>query len=265
MKTIRWIGMAISAVLLSVGLSACSSDDDGDDVEEPVIDEPGVATNVKKLTCLKYYVCSEYFGMEGNESTTYNMKYDAAGKLSSVAGTDIRHNESYPWNSTYTWSNDIIYFDGPYGKKILNLANGLIVESQYETYVYDSNNKIKSMKGDGDWQFVWDGEKLVKVNTAGLYATITYSGKTCNGQCVVWFEGLDMSDFDELTYAHPELFGLRTSELPTKIEVETKNEYDYTLDYQYEFTDDNYVSKIFVTDTRSDGETATSRYELTWE
>jgi hypothetical protein len=259
------MGMAIAAVLFSVGLTACGGDDD---VVEPVVDESGVVNNLKKLTCVKYYSKDDGDGYTYN--ITYNMEYDATGKLSSVVVTEKDDESVEHMNSSYSWSSGLITMDGEYK---IYLDNNLVSEGDDEYYFYDSNNKIIRVKDKYDnFQFTWSGERLVKVVENDEYqASISYSGKTCTGHCVViWDKAFEFCGEEELLYAHPELFGIYTSELPSKIEetyIGTNSEYTYecTYEYQYEFTKDNYVSGVTVTRTRSDGYTRTDWCELTWE
>jgi hypothetical protein len=261
MEKFRWMGMAIAAVLFSVGLTACGGDDD---VDEPVVDESGVVNNLKKLTCVKYY------SKDDGDGHTYNMEYDATGKLSSVVVTEIYDGSVEHMNWSYSWSSGLITRDG-WDKDKIYLDNNLVSEGEDEYYFYDSNNKIiraKMNRGD-NFQFTWSGERLVKVveDDEEYQASISYSGKTCTGHCVVILDkAFEFCTEAELLYAHPELFGIYTSELPSKIEMTyTRTNYEYTCEYQYEFTKDNYVSGVTVTITSSDGDTYTDWCELTWE
>jgi hypothetical protein len=254
------MGMAIVAVLFSVGLTACGGDDD---VVEPVVDDSGVVNNLKKLTYVKYY------SKDDGDGYTYNMEYDATGKLSSVVAGEIYDGSVGHVNWSYSWSGSLITIDG---KHKIYLDNNLVSEGEDEYYFYDSNNKIIRAKNWGyNFQFTWSGERLVKVVSDDEYqASISYSGKTCTGHCVVILDkAFEFSCDEELLYAHPELFGIYTSELPSKIEktydTGTNYEYTYEYQYQYEFTKDNYVSGVTVTITDSDGDTYTDRCELTWE
>jgi hypothetical protein len=255
------MGMAIAAVLFSVGLTACGGDDD---VDEPVVDESGVVNNLKKLTCVKYY------SKDDGDGYTYNMEYEATGKLSSVVVTEIYDGSVGHANWSYSWSSGLITIDGEYKIHKIYLDNNLVSEGEDEYYYYDSNNKIiraKMSRGD-NFKFTWSGERLVKVVSDDEYqASISYSGKTCTGHCVVILDkAFEFSCDEELLYAHPELFGIYTSELPSKIEMTyTRTNSEYTYEYQYEFTKDNYVSGVTVTRTRSDGYTRTDWCELTWE
>jgi hypothetical protein len=280
MKNFRWIGMAVTTFLLSIGLTACSSDDDD---EEPIVDESGVVTNLKELVHIKYD--------DDETCTTYDMEYDSAGKLISVATTDEYDDQLDSWIEAYDWSNGLISSTRQEGinssKGNLYLVNGLVRESKfnyggYNIFTYDSNNKLKSVEYYDynktyhykTFQFTWDGERLVEVkriNSNGeeeYQATITYSGKTCVGQCVIWNEAfLRLSEYEGLVYAHPEIFGIRTSELPQKIVEKANSAYDddCTYDYQYEFTKDNYVSNIIITEAYSNGDTYTSKLGLSWK
>jgi hypothetical protein len=253
------MGMAIVAVLFSVGLTACGGDDDGD---EPVVDDSGVVNNLKKLTCVKYY------SKDDGDGYTYNMEYDATGKLSSVVVKEIYGGGSVEhMNWSYSWSSGLITRDG--WDKIY-LDNNLVSDVEDDYYFYDSNNKIirvKKNRGD-NFQFTWSGERLVKVVSDDEYqASISYSGKTCTGHCVVILDkAFEFCNEEELLYAHPELFGIYSSELPSKIEkTYTGTNGEYTYEYQYEFTKDNYVSGVTVTRTNRDGYTRTDWCELTWE
>lgn len=45
MKTLRLLGMALIAILVSVNFTACSSDDDEKNGDNPVKNEDGIITN----------------------------------------------------------------------------------------------------------------------------------------------------------------------------------------------------------------------------
>lgn len=82
MKTFRFIGMALFAVLMCVNLSSCSSSDD-DPTEEP--EEGGVVVSGKKIA----KVVSE--SEDWKETRTFT--YDDKGRLIKSTETDEHENE----------------------------------------------------------------------------------------------------------------------------------------------------------------------------
>ena len=95
----------------------------------------------------------------------------------------------------------------------------------------------------------WDGDKLTSVtsydedNSLEYKQTITY-----NGCCNAGYNPLivDIVCKDVLTYAHPELFGLRSTQLPSSITTESDEVWieTGTRNYEYEFDEAGYITKI---------------------
>lgn len=98
----------------------------------------------------------------------------------------------------------------------------------------------------------------------------TYSGKTCKG----WFpniedEAWEPIDDDCIFYAHPELVGMRTTQLPDQI-YNKDDAYEMTIKYTYKMDKDGYVENctvINIEKSLSDNktETDTTIYTLKWE
>ena len=84
MKTFRFIGMALFAVLMCVNFASCSSSED-DPTEEP--EEGDVVVSGKKIA--KIVGTSE----ESPYSETYTFSYDSKGRL--IEATEIEEEEGY--------------------------------------------------------------------------------------------------------------------------------------------------------------------------
>ena len=98
MKTFRFIGMALFAILVCVNFAACSSGDD-DPTEEP--EEGGVVVSGKKNK--KIVGTSE----ESPYSETYTFSYDSKGRL--IEATEIEE-EGYGKDTetyTFTWGDEV--------------------------------------------------------------------------------------------------------------------------------------------------------------
>ena len=74
---------------------------------------------------------------------------------------------------------------------------------------------------------------------------------------------MDIIKCDVLYMAHPELFGIKMTQLPVSSMnvMEENHNNDHSNKYQYEFTTDGYISKIIV----KDGRGYTYSYTLTWK
>lgn len=70
MKTFRFIGMALLAVVMSVNLTSCSDDD------EPSKNDDGIITNQKQLMQIKM--------VEDDEIITWDFTYDSKDRLTSA-------------------------------------------------------------------------------------------------------------------------------------------------------------------------------------
>ena len=141
---------------------------------------------------------------------------------------------------------------------ILTLENGLVQNCENLIFNYNKSKKLLSI--DDFFNIVatvtWDGDKLVSMDYENYQCRIKYA-KSHKGYSHLIASLIDW-DYDAiLIEAHPEIFGIRTNQLPASIEYE----YNYsdrikTRNFEYEFDKDGYISKI---------KFASVEVTLTWE
>lgn len=272
MKTFRLIGMALLAVVMSINFTSCSDDD-----EEPIKNDDGIITNQKRLMEIKET------NAEGSIEI-YTFSYDSKGRLISV--TDSWNGKEY-YTTRFTWGNNtIIATDDDDDANTYTLTDNLVRKQQGDgeyskIFTYNSSNQLikvdemdeRHSSDDCSYTYTWDNGKMTKHiykenNSEKSYVyEYTYNGKTCKG----WFpnmedEGWDALDDDYIFFAHPELVGMRTNQLPEQIfskdteiyeyydeyfKETCKSEYTYedTVKFEYKLDKDGYVESCTVTYT----------------
>ncbi len=260
MRTFRLIGMALLAIVLCVNFASCSSDDDG----EPTQNDDGVVTNQKKLTQIKM--------VDDDGISIWNFSYDSKGRLVFKKG-------GVTGNTNYTWGSNVIMADDNNSTRTYTLSNNL-VKSISDTddndwsnaiFTYNSNNQLAKVEDDTHTEiYTWQGERITKITSTYQYGEkyideFTYSGKTCKG----YFPLYSPSDNDEIFYVHPELIGLRCSQLPDQVSSKDDN-YEEISKYTYTFDKDGYVescTKVYTFKDLSSNrtETDTTVFTFTWE
>ena len=274
MKTFRILGMALSAVLMCVNFASCSSSDD-DPAEEK--NEGGVVTTGKKIT--KIVGKSE----STTDSETYTFSYDSKGRL--ISAIETEEEDGYKYTDTYqlTWGDDAIkiietstrgsstgYDYSSTETYTLTLKNGLVQYEDYEddgdrgTYTYNSSNRLIKFSDGDEWTntAIWDGDKLVSISDYDDNATLTYGTSCKKGYFPFIAAMIGAGECNVLFMAHPEIAGMRTTQLPTSV-TWTYDNYSgtesETSTFAYEFDKDGYISKITVK------KYLTYTYTLTWE
>lgn len=224
-------GKLALAVLVCTGFVACGSDDD------ETTNPNGGVIGGKKITML----------VHEQKGLTLTFDYDSEGKLVMASENDRK--------LEYTWSDDAIDYTINWGKlRSYVLKNNLVQKDMTndgsDYFYYNSAGQLKKWSPDGDLiSLKWDGDKLTSVtsyeedNTFEYKQTITY-----NGCCKAGYNPLIVNIVcdDELTYAHPELFGLRSTQLPSSITTESEEVWieTGTRNYEYEFDEAGYITKI---------------------
>ena len=255
MKTLRFIGMALFAILMCVNLASCSSS--GDDPTEEK-EEGGVVVNSKKI--IKMTNESEKWGRY-----TYTFSYDTKGRLTEA--TNSHNGESYS-NYSVVWGDDAIMVYHENGSKTTySLENNLVQTNNIdEIYTYNKSNRIVKIEEDGGTHnYIWEGDKLMSTSFDDGYSSFTRIlsyGKSCKG----YFPNIAIMVWDDycLYMAHPELIGARTNQLPTSetwTYISTREKENVTMTYTYEFDKEGYVTNITAKGT--DGSTET--YSITWQ
>lgn len=281
MKTFRLIGMALLAVIGSVNFTACSSDDDEDN---PIKNNDGIVTHQKKLMEIKE--------TDEDGTNTITFLYDSKGRLISVAESNYDKHDNEIFN--ITWGNNSITTTNNGESTTHSLTEGLVRTSKNDygtdTYAYNSSNQLIVIKetrdkayDEGTSNYTWDNESLIKYtyNDGKDYEPnvyeYTYSGKTCKGWCPnIQDEAWDAIDNGLIFIAHPELVGMRTTQLPDQCYNKSisKNEYyndtfketykyesisEATAIYTYKLNSDGYVESLTMVET--DVETYNSSFE----
>lgn len=242
MKQFRLLGMALLALVMSVGFVACSSSDDDDN--------NGGGNSTKKLTKVISYG-------EGKEYAEI-FSYDTNGKLKSYNDGD----DTY----TFNWADDkvsITCSDGTSGT--CYLLNNLVRNSTfYNTkYSYNDNNKLTNIKNQySTYSYKWEGDKITECENK-IYS---YSGKTCKGFNPVIWES-DIFYGNDWFFACPELLGAKSNQLPDGFKY--KDENDKEAKITYTFDSEGYVTE-FTIQFYINGEPSTSQYDtwkykLTWK
>ena len=273
MKTFRLIGMALLAVVMCVNLASCSDDD-----EEPTKNDDGVITNQKQLMQIK---------MVDSETITWDFTYDSKGRLISINHAEKYNGRTERDITNYIWGNNTIIAEDDNSTRTYTLDNNL-VKSINDTddysgwsnaiFTYNSSNQLIAVQntytdGTSVDAYTWNNGRITKLTYTenGSYYSeedvyeYTYSGKTCKG----YFPLYSPSDNDDIFYVHPELIGLRCSQLPDQ--VYSKDDYDEeTSKYSYTFDKDGYVESCTVVNTEknlSDNtiDTYTTVFTFTWE
>ncbi len=232
MKTFRLIGMALVAVMMCLNFAACNSDDE----PEQSKDESGIILNEKRLIKMQ---------SAGDVQYNYTLSYDSKKRLSSfVSGSSI-YNATWGENCvSIDWYNYIIY-------------EGLVRNSEDEevSFAYNSSNQLIFYDSNSrNIDFVWENGKIIKSNWGNQATTITNSKDVCKGYFPPLLLNLNFNTSRHIILAHPELFGLRSTQLPNKITITEKqnywdynNHYEYisqetTYDYSYTLDKDGYVT-----------------------
>lgn len=225
----------------------------------------------------------------------YEFNYNNEGFLSSAKMYD---DEGYSEVINYEYSENKIYN----GKVSYSLFNDKvsIYENEYDYYKFDygSSNyeQLNKIGENGEYIVSWENNRITKVGENSVsdyylpfqtyywYNTYTYEGKTCNGFIDIGILGFsDIFNLDDgkmmsdiIMLVHPELFGLKTNQLPKSSKEEIYVE-DYDEDtgeeiiyddyesytYTYEFDDDGYLKKVTKTNVNATDEFISNTY--TWE
>lgn len=243
------IGMALLAVVVSMGLASCGNDDDDNG--------GGSLAKGKRLVSIAEI---EHYTTE----TTFT--YDADGKL--VKATNGNTTDEFAW-----------------GENSINITEHYSRYEDDKTFVSLANNKISSyIAGSGeDGSCTYSGNKLVKVRH-GEYTwengnitkfktgdddtyTCTYYTDKVNKHPIVDIEalrlyyaigGLEYGD-EWLLVAHPSLIGTTNKNLLKSV---VGND-GWTRSYEYELDKDGYPTKIVETYGYPNDNKTT--YIITWE
>lgn len=280
MKTFRIFKLskiALIAIIICINFVGCSLEDSTETI-----------TSEKKIT--RMIVSND--DPKSIYITEFN--YDKNGKLISHREID-GITEEIKYTFKYIWSNDSIIVTEPNKniKQTYLIDNGLVQKyykndeydkyNAYHTYNYNLSNKVVRHKyswAENDDTATWDGDKLISNSSTrdmtGLLCKYTNSLITYEKPCKKGYFPL-MYDllynffdiYDKTIFiAHPEIAGIRTMQLPINYTHSCYNQYDPTTnyyEYEYEFNDTGYISKIVEKCHYSDTWIDTTYYSFTWE
>ena len=249
------VGLALVAIALGVSLTSCSKDD-------PTKEESGTVVNEKKLTKIDF--------SDGHTSYGYiSFTYDDKGRLTKA---EQINDSDYSFTETMIWGDDAVKINTSEkynGEEFNNsytipLVNGLVQSYSQYTPIYNQSNKlIEWGKERAKTTIIWDGDKLVS-GSQNYYDhvydyTLTYE-KSCNkGYFPLLGDLIEVGHGNYLFLAHPELLGLRTTQLPKTMSYTYDNKDSNVDSFSYELDKEGYISKM--TTTYSD----VGSWILTWE
>lgn len=266
MKTLRLLGMALIAILVSANFIACSSDDDESD--NPVKNEDGIITNQKKIMEIK----------ETYEDGTNTMafSYDSKGRLISVVEKDYDSSNSDITN--ITWGENTVK-ESSDGESITYSLNDGLVRSGSESdgrdysFVYNSSKQLITYQYSDEYDsntrtLTWENGKVTKMDYDKKSSEIiTYSNQTCKGYFPLM--ALMVEDDFKVMLAHPELVGMRATQLPKQSTYKEGN-YEETATFTYKLDKDGYLESCTVNNIEKNGsggitDTYTTTYTFKWE
>lgn len=264
MRTFRLIGMALIAMLMCVNFTACSSDD------EIIKDDDGVVTNEKKLVEIKM--------TNNSEIITWDFSYGTKGKLASITCTEKYEYETDIDITNIIWGDNTV-MESENGESITYSINDGLIRSGSESggrdysFAYNSSKQLTTYQYSNERYsnsrtLIWENGKVTKMTyEKDEPSTITYGNQTCKGFFPLMV--LMVEDDFKLMLAHPELVGMRTTQLPTQINSKD-DYYETTEKYTYTLNKDRYVESctMIYTEKRLDTnetDTSTDIYTFKWE
>ena len=254
MKTFKFIGLALAAILMGMSLSSCNKEDSSEN--EGAED---LANEKKIVKFVESWGSDEELEVE----SSFTFKYDDKGRLVEVISSESGLQFSY------AWGDNLISRARPENSKVDNITlnNGLVTSHNiYDgnlTYTYNKSNRLVAADGRHyKLDFVWDNDKLVRISYDDAYQDIVYEGTCKKGYCpTISYIINDQEYLYFLNILQPDCVGLRTNKLP-KYSVYHGDDGDTdTETYAYEFDKDGYISKLTV--TFEDGDVCVQEY--TWK
>lgn len=145
-------------------------------------------------------------------------------------------------------------------------------------FVYEANGRLLESIDNGYYtdrsQFVWDGSRIAEVKTdeletdelengeldpsSNVSMKMTYGGQVCQGYFPVFGELPE--EGEEIFYAHPELAGVRSNQLPGAIQTKSGFGLDFSSKLSYTYGNVGYVTGCTVDNL---GEKTV--YSFTWQ
>ena len=210
-----------------------------------------------------------------DDTNVMTFSYDSKGKLISVVEKDYS-NESYITN--ITWGKNIVKESFNSGNDAITYSiidglarTGLEPNGNSYSFAYNSSKQLTTYQyGEKEDDMTtrtltWENGKVTKIAYDKEISEITYGNQTCKG----YFPLTVLMVEDDFTamLAHPELVGMRTTQLPSQINSKEGN-VEYKEEYTYKLDKAGYVESCTVKETyiRNEGtETYTTNYTFKWE
>lgn len=264
-----------------LGLVACDPDaDNGGDVdeEETLTDTPTENPTVPQTpsTPSRTKMPAEFVVSTSEYTETYVLSYDDKGRLTEVASM-FKSDEDKDENIgdiQLVWGDGavkVVESSGNYTTNYTVTFEGGIAQrtdvstGSYRNHcvmTYDQSKRfVKGEEKDGyEVTAIWDGDKLMSISEDGYDTTFIY-GETCKKGYFPFFSmWMDIIECDILCMAHPELFGMKTTQLPSSWTISSRGDDDIRT-ATYELDKDGYLSKM---DIEYEGGEVTT-ITLTWK
>ena len=244
MKTFRFLGMALLAVVLCVNFTACS-DDDSEQNENG--NQSGENLKLASVT------------WDLNDGGT-EYSYDAQGHISEVAEYDEAGELSSLSTIEYNSDNIVVTTDDGYHEDICSLnANGQIVKSvctsggytKTAEYAYNAEGyliSIYEVEYDETTNLTWENGNLIKADDGYMEKTYAYTS-TPSEKGFTYLDDILIDIFPDNVYlpllANSGYFG----KVPKNLLASAAETYQDSGDssswnLDYEFGDNGYVTKI---------------------
>lgn len=255
MKTFRFLGIALIAILVSVNFTACSSDNEEEN------NGGGTVVSDKVLRSITE-----------DDSDSYLFSYNEKKQLISAAVD--RDKINVKWSD----SDIIVETISPYFEEEpadFIIKNGIITstvcDGGIESLTYDNNKHLTKISGDRTCMWSWENGNISKFsyNDAGetISCTCTYytdkenkhSTIDINALKLYYICGIEWADL--LLMAHPNLLGTTNKNLLKSV---TSSD-GWTENYSYEIDSEGYPTKIIVTETDKYDSSYSSTYTLIWQ
>ena len=217
MKTLRFIGVALFTVLMSVSFSACGGSDDDDNNGGG--DTPSVSKHLVKITM-----------QEGNNTFCNEYTYDSNGRVVKVVN---KKNGNDSGHTIYTYTDNLIvkeqYYTGSntVSETRYELENGLIAKKTYGgkniNYTYDNGYlaTLTRSKGGALYNFTWKDGNILNKKSADSEAEDSYEYTSYSTpQNFIYLDYIDDVDSELASF-----YGKSPKNLPSKrIEVNLYDE-----------------------------------------
>lgn len=274
------------AVLVSVNLTSCNSDDENDSVGEDSQTEKPVREK-KLVRVVSYDVEDSREKLDDILEFIYDTKGNVVEILEKYDDGDS-YSCKYVWDSnksiTCTWDDEYVKYSLHNGK-ISNVEECFYswhtgqpkLDEDFYRLTYDKDGNLMEYwakyneedEYELEERLTWDNGRLSFYEDYNSLITLRYSDKTCKGFFPLLYEYVNCDDY--LFMAQPELVGIKMSYLPSKI-----IDGNCTISFECELDTEGYVGSCAVNkyysydhdyngDGRDDYNSYDYLYEFVWE